>query len=308
MKYTVICLLLFVSLSSVAEIQKTAGSLKIATYNIRNFDYDERSSVSTNKKFLAKQISTINADILGVQEIKEEIVFENFIKKEFGRTYKVRLSECGGSHDQKLGVVYKAKRFKLISFDEDLSAANPNGNGDYYSYCRNGSRPFVIAKLRDLKTNKIMTVIVVHLKAGGQPKSIEKRFQQLKLLRKLVDRLSSKGQNNLVALGDFNSTEYYPKGKVYRKFQRLVQVMNLNETTEKLKCSSYWWGDVDDYKQYPSRLDHILASNSLTRNKKVSVKVYGHCRKLKCAITDETDLGTSFDEVSDHCPISIEIK
>ena len=51
------------------------AKLVISTYNIRNFDYDERSRVRTNKNHLYKTIKDLNADFIGVQEINKTKVF-----------------------------------------------------------------------------------------------------------------------------------------------------------------------------------------------------------------------------------------
>ena len=36
------------------------------------------------------------------------------------------------------------------------------------------------------------------------------------------------------------------------------------------------------------------------------VEVGSHCAKLSCKVTHESGLGTSWEEVSDHCPVMAE--
>ena len=83
--------------------------------------------------------------------------------------------------------------------------------------------------------------------------------------------------------------------------------MGLKDTASELKCSSYWWGGVNDSAQYPSSLDHILISRGLSKAISPKAKAYGHCAKLACNITSERDMGVSFDQVSDHCPIAVNL-
>ena len=108
-------------------------------------------------------------------------------------------------------------------------------------------------------------------------------------------------------MGDFNSTEYNLKGKHHELFKNSVKSMELIDTTAKLKCSSYWWGGQQDFKQYPSILDHILVSKPLLQNRSYTSETMGHCKALNCQVTFEDSMGISFDEVSDHCPLVTEL-
>ena len=105
MKFLVLILLFVLSTSALAK-------LKVASYNIRNFDYDERSRVSTNKDHLFTTINQMSPDFMAVQEINRAQIFTRFIKKHFGKKYGVALSKCGGAHGQKLGFVYNKSKFR----------------------------------------------------------------------------------------------------------------------------------------------------------------------------------------------------
>ncbi len=83
-------------LSSFLVIQAQAA-VRVATYNIRNFDYDQRSNTPTNKNHLSKILKEINFDILAVQEINKRNIFANMIDESFGSRYQTYLSECGGA-------------------------------------------------------------------------------------------------------------------------------------------------------------------------------------------------------------------
>jgi endonuclease/exonuclease/phosphatase family metal-dependent hydrolase len=261
----------------------TWAGLKMASYNIRNFDYDERAHIPTDKNFLYKTISKINPDFMAVQEIRETQKFEQFINSRFNNRYDTALTECGGAHGQKLGFVFDKSKFSLLSFKDDLRTSNPGQNS--YNNCNE-----------------------------GRPKSIQKRFKQLGILGKVVSEYRAQGFKNFVIMGDFNSTEYIFKGNVHNKFKLHVEKMGMQDLAADIPCTAYWWGGMDDGKQHPSMLDHMLVSNEFLNKASVSqaesltkATTTAHCQNLSCKVTYEDDLGTSFDSVSDHCPIQSEI-
>lgn len=299
MRFLVLLLLIVLSSSALAK-------LKVASYNIRNFDYDERSRVSTNKDHLFTTINQMSPDFMAVQEINRAQIFTRFIEKYFGKKYGVVLSKCGGAHGQKLGFVYNKTKFKLIGFKEDLRTSNPGQQ--HMQACNNGSRPLAIGKFMILDSREEMIAISVHLKSGGRPKSIAKRFQQLNIMNKVVQEYRATGIKNFIIAGDFNSTEYIFKGTNYNKFNFAVEKMGLVDLAKDVKCTSYWWGGIQDKMQHPSILDHMLVSPGLIEDKKLAkARPTAHCQKLSCQVTYEDSLGTSFDEVSDHCPIAAEL-
>lgn len=289
------------------------------SYNIRNFDYDVRSKTPTNKSELKKVIQTIDVDFLAVQEINDTQDFEIFITTNFPKK-KVVLSKCGGAHGQRLGFVYDSEKFSLLKFEEDLRVSNVkhshnykrrrkkqkryrNDNDNNNDPCNNGSRPLAIGTFKKKDSGETFVAITVHLKSGGHKNSVAKRFAQLKILSEVVSSFRTSGQNNFVIMGDFNTTEYSRKSKSYKKFTALVKDMGLVDLSKNMKCSSYWWGGIDDGKQYPSLLDHILISPSLTESNDPKASPSAHCKQLSCNVSYEHDMGVKFDEVSDHCPV-----
>lgn len=307
-------LVLLVTLAILAPTISFAG-LKISSYNIRNFDYDQRARIQTDTNFLYDTISQINPDFMAVQEIRETEKFERFITSKFHKRYAVALTECGGAHDQRLGFIFDKSKFQLISFSQDLRTVNP---GKVQTIgCGQGSRPLAVGKFRVKETGATMVAISVHLKSGGRPKSIQKRFKQLSILAKVVNEHRAQGYENFVIMGDFNSTEYIYKGQEYNKFKMHVERMGMVDLAADLPCTAYWWGGIDDGKQHPSMLDHMLVSNeflmtnSITQvQSEVSTKkaqATTHCQNLRCNSAWEDGLGRSFDSVSDHCPLQSEI-
>lgn len=295
----------FLTLTLCTFIISAQAALRVGSYNIRNFDYDQRSHVPTNKQELAQTLKEINVDFLGVQEINQTEVFEDYIKTTFSGKYAVALTECGGAHDQRLGFVYNQSLFELVSFEEDLSVSNPNSprNG----FCNSGSRPLAVGEFKIKKTGETFVAISLHLKSGGHPSSINKRFKQLELLNKVIQERRNSGERDFIVMGDFNTTEYTNRnGK--EDFVKVVRKMGMEDVSANLSCTSYWWGGRQDGKQYPSQLDHILVSADFGKSAASPAQAYGHCAKLSCSVTRERDMGVSFDEVSDHCPIVTTLK
>lgn len=293
-------------LSSFLVIQAQAA-VRVATYNIRNFDYDQRSNTPTNKNHLSKILKEINFDILAVQEINKRSIFASMIDENFGSRYQTYLSECGGAHEQHLGFVVDGSKFDVIKFEEDMRTANVNApEHQQYSECYTGSRPLAVIKLQYKKSKIKIAAIAVHLKSGGRQNNIKKRFKQIKKIMELKSELKAIGYSQVMIMGDFNTTEFINQTRSMKdQFQRQLVNSELVNQTQDLTCTAYWWGQRDDNYNYPSHLDHIITSDVLRTSG--APKVYGHCKILKCAQAHESQMQISFDEVSDHCPISIEV-
>tara|TARA_B100001971_G_C18268046_1_gene596665 strand:+ start:104109 stop:104984 length:876 start_codon:yes stop_codon:yes gene_type:complete len=273
----------------------------LGSYNIRNFDYDEREHITTNMNVLQKTISNMDADLIAVQEIREKHKFKSFIENRFNQ-YNVILSECGGFNDQHLGFIFNQRKFKLLKFWEDMRVVHFNQSR---TSCRYGSRPLAIAKFLNKETKKEFIAISVHLKSGGSPQSIDKRFKQLEALKDVVRELKRSGERSIIIMGDFNSTEYNQNNKYSERFKRIVKDMDLLDLSERLDCTSYWWGGVQDGMNHPSVLDHILVTEDFYQARS---KVLSHCERLRCSITEEYSMGITYEEVSDHCPQVAPIK
>lgn len=289
---------------SLTSLNLLAGQ-KFTTLNIRNFDYDPRYHYHTDKELLAKMLQEEDADILAVQEIVRDRLFDSFVSINLP-DYGLALSECGGANDQKLGLVYKKEKYELLEFKEDLRITVRNSSQT--PRCDSGSRPAAIAIFRDLKTQQKLAAISVHLKSGGGASNIEKRFYQLSVLQKIRKELLSEGIEHIVVMGDFNSTQYIYHREEYKRFKDIVASMNMTDVSSDVKCTSYWWGGINDDIQYPSQLDHVLISDSLLKNKEYRSTVGGHCQVNQCQPTAETQMGATYDGISDHCPVSGIIK
>jgi endonuclease/exonuclease/phosphatase family metal-dependent hydrolase len=301
MKFFISALIFTISLNVLA-------GLKLVTYNIRNFDYDQRQRIPTDKPSLYKMIKGLNADLIGVQEIVNGQEFKNFITKYFPN-YGVALTTCGGEHDQKLGFIYNKNKLQLTGFKQDLRLSKSSAGAS--ENCQHGSRPAAIAYFYNKVDSYNLAGISVHLKSGGNAKNVTKRQYQMKVLQQIVAEIRTQKINDFVIMGDFNTTEYIFKGAVYNTFRRAIANMRLTDVAAHIQCSAYWPGrNMNDNIYEPSTLDHILVSPRIVGKRDVRKTVFanGHCAKVQCRKATAASLGVSFNGVSDHCPISADFR
>lgn len=292
MKYALTFLALLASLSAHA-------ALTIGAYNIRNFDYDERYRIRTNKVELAPMLINLKADVLSVEEINNTVEFASFIQSKIPG-YKAMTSECGGEHGQHLGFIYNTNTVEMLSFNEDLTIADPGNVGG----CNSGSRPMAIALFKVKATGQKFYGMTVHLKSGSQAESLNKRQKQFEIIKKIIGELKSKtGIQDFYFAGDMNTTEYLSRGTDYKMFTKVVKDLGMVDLAANLGCSAYWWGNSDDGIEEPSLLDHVVATPGLIKVQ-ARTQVSGHCQKVSCQTASLAQLGISYESVSDHCPIT----
>lgn len=275
------------------------ASITIGAYNIRNFDYDERYRIRTDKTELSTMLKNLKADVLSVEEINNTPEFKNFIGQKLPG-YKAAISECGGEHGQHLGFIYNSATIEMLSFNEDLAVA---GGG-----CNSGSRPLAIGLFQIKASKQKFYGMTAHLKSGSDPESIKKRMEQFDIIKKLVKELKAKtGVADFYLAGDLNTTEYISRGTDYQLLNKVVSELGAVNLTQSVGCSAYWWGGTDDGVETPSLLDHVIATPGLVKSNS-RPQVHGHCKKVTCKQVKIEELGISYEAVSDHCPLTATIQ
>ncbi len=281
----------------------SAKALTIGAYNIRNFDYDERERIKTNKQELSLLLQSLRFDVLSVEEVNNTAEFERMISSKLPG-YDVELSRCGGAHGQRLGFVYNTATVELLSFNEDLSVSEPGKTGS----CDSGSRPLAIGLFRIKATGQKFHGITAHLKAGADAGSLQKRQQQYEIIKRVVTELTNKsGVRDVYFAGDMNTTEYLSRGSDHRHFSKLVSDLGMIDLAANAPCSSYYWGGTDDGIETPSLLDHVVVTPGLMKRKTVA-EPQAHCKKVSCREVPIAELGITYGEVSDHCPMTATIQ
>ncbi len=279
----------------------SSNALVIGAYNIRNFDYDERSKIHTNKPELSKILTNLRADLLSIEEIHNTAEWDKFVQKNLPG-YDTEVSRCGGAHGQRLGFLYNKSTIELLSFKEDLSISEPGTPGA----CDAGSRPLAIGLFRVKATGQKFYGMTAHLKSGSEGSSLQKRTKQLQILKSIINQLKTKtGIKDFYFAGDLNSTEFLNRGSDYQLLSTITKELGMVLVTSKLKCSAYYWGGTDDGIETPSLLDHVALTPGLMK-KNPEVKIHGHCEKVSCRQVPIRELGISYESVSDHCPVTVD--
>ena len=280
-------------------------ALTIGAYNIRNFDYDQRYKISTNKEQLTLILKSLSADVLSIEEINNTAAWESFVASKFPG-YDTEVTRCGGAHGQRLGFLYNTSTLELLSFNEDLAISEPGTQGT----CDSGSRPLAIALFRIKATGQKFYGMTAHLKSGSESSSVEKRNKQFQILKNTINELKEKtGVKDFYFAGDMNTTEFIRRGTDYNQFSQLVKDLGMVNLSANLKCSAYYWGGTNDGIETPSLLDHVVVTPGLLKFKgSTSAKAHGHCQKVDCREVPIKELGISYESVSDHCPITATIQ
>lgn len=292
------------SLALLASSLHASAGLVIGAYNIRNFDYDQRYKITTNKSELTNIIRNLRADVLSVEEINNTQAWDKYVASSLPG-YDTEVSRCGGEHGQRLGFLYNKNTVELLSFNEDLSISEPGTPGA----CDAGSRPAAIGLFKVKATGQKFYGITIHLKSGSQGESIQKRAKQFEVLKKIIANLKAKsGVNDFYFAGDMNTTEYSSKGSDYQMLQRVAVDLGMKDLASNLKCTAYYWGGTDDGIETPTMLDHLFVTPGLMRNSSAQAQAGGHCQKVSCRQVPIKDLGVSYESVSDHCPIAAPIQ
>lgn len=287
MKFSVLIMLL-ISLPGWAK-------WSVSTYNIRNFDKDPDAG-AVNLTELGKIIKDVKSDVMAFEEVVNTVAFDNLIKKNLPG-YVYEMSKCGGFGKQNLAVVYNPKIFQLEGRTEDMSfSGKPQGCGSL--------RPVLLVTLKHLATSKSYTFGAVHLKAGGNESAFKKRWAQYVKLQALSKTYS---KSNLILLGDFNTTGYNIKDEDYTRFDSFISASGLRTMSEQIGCSNYWTGTLGGEEFQSSILDHIVLQDKNVASVE-SVRVGAHCARTECRPATPTDLGLSFESVSDHCPVQVSFK
>lgn len=265
----------------------SAHAFTITSFNIRNFKVE--GPYTTNPESLKSVLDRNLSDLNAFQEIVDTTTFKKLINSNYPK-HRVLFSKCGGYGQQKLAFVYNSTKFNILEIIEELDIT---GNDS----CNSGVRPLLRIKVVNKSTSEKFWALLVHLKAGSNYRDISFRKDQLSFISSITNAL-----DNFVIIGDFNTTQFFKTNGKY--FHDFLSTNDFTYSSSQVNCSSYWWGAISDNYFYPSLLDHILISPKLSSNYNMINFTNGeHCNLNRCAISSQSELGDSFNNVSDHCPI-----
>lgn len=283
---------------------KVRYRFNIATYNVRNFtQVDQEPSnfkvvdAATGSKAFAEVITEMNAEIIAFQEVINGELFERLVKSNLPE-HKLLMTECGGTADQKIALAYDARIFELEENIEDWRVALTNR-------CNYGLRPALVTILKHRRTNKRIATIAVHLKAGPGERNRATRRDQHYVISTVMEELTAKNVDDIIVLGDFNTTSYFEQTPGAAQFENFLQTNSLVNTGKDMSCSAFWEGDRADGNYWPSHLDHILHRGSA---KLGASQALAHCARTACRPVPYEQLGDSYKKVSDHCPVRTQVR
>lgn len=248
-----------------------AARSRVATFNIRMYP---ASPQQVEGAF--RLIRSLGVAAVAVQEILDPAHLEESARVHLGPTWRFVHPAVGP--EQRVGVLVDESVFSVEFVRSHLETV-------LYP----GGKPALEVCLRQRSDGEILRMIVVHLRAGAD--GIALRARQMQALTGPVARAVRSGEPVLL-LGDFNTTS--PGDR--EQLQQLAGRTGLAWSSRGLRCTSYWRRD-DGCPGTP--LDHVLASDS-----GATVTARGPCESIGCAPGASCPI--FHDEVSDHCPVTVE--
>jgi len=287
------------------------GSLRIASWNVRNFPLDERPqeddlgySRRTNICDFETAFGGLEADLYGLQEVNDIRRFQPILRRACGeRSMDVRYSSIGGRHGQHLAIAWDNSKLELVGQPIEVDEL----------VLELGMRPAFAGYFRSLRAGGVdFTVVVVHLESGPQ-NFADRRRQNRELASWIETRIEETGDPDVIVLGDFNTTGS-PRGGLEGELQSVDAILGdvgLERLHNPLGCTSYWEGGGQrDGVQVPSLLDHVFVGGFGVDAVSTSLEAWLHCARWQCEdlISRSGEEDGTFWDVSDHCPLTFEIR
>jgi endonuclease/exonuclease/phosphatase family metal-dependent hydrolase len=287
------------------------GNLRIAAWNIRNFPIDERPynpdlafARRTNICDLEAVLAGLDADVLAFEEIRDPRRFERILRKSApDRSYRVVFSASGGGRGQHIAVAWDHDRLRLDGQPVEVvevALDDPH------------LRPALAVTLKSREGNLDFTVIAVHLRA--MPRGYPERVRQYRALAQWIDEwVAEAGDEDVILLGDLNTTG--PEGATEQAELAVADLIlgeaGLTRLPNETGCTEYWEGPGDwDGVQIPSLIDHVYVRGLDQLDTSVPLRSWLHCARARCQELDSSpsDPDGTFWDVSDHCPLTFEIR
>jgi endonuclease/exonuclease/phosphatase family metal-dependent hydrolase len=163
------------------------ATFELATWNIENFPAD-----GTTASVVADVITSLDIDVVVVEEIASEMAWEELITRLRGYAGILSTHSYAPGEFQKIGVIYRTA----------LVTASPPEllfTGDSFAFPR---PPLAVTLTVD---GAAFEIIGVHLKAGVEPADAARRQQAvIDLDARLRAQIASGGEPEIVLLGDYN--------------------------------------------------------------------------------------------------------
>jgi hypothetical protein len=251
----------------------------VATFNIENFPKSPRQEAGAFDTIRGLEVAA-----LGVQEITDPDAFAAAARRRLGEAWRFVFAERGPT--QRVGVLFDGGTFDLLS-------TTTHRDTEVYP----GAKPTFEARLGPgagrtsaLGGGEVLRLLVVHLKAQGDGADL--RQKQLRALRPVFAAALASGER-VVLLGDFNATGESDRAEL----GALAVATGATWASEDLPCTSYW-ARPDGCRG--SALDHVFTWAAPRR-----ALARGPCESEGCEPGERCPIFR--DEVSDHCPVVVEL-
>lgn len=251
-----------------------ARPLRMATFNIESYP---RTPAQERGAFAA--IRATGAAVVAVQEIIEPDRFRAAARRELGVRWDAVFADDDAGALHHVGLAYDGAALTLDWARTDPATA-------IYP----GARATLEARLLS-HGHRPLRVFVIHLRAGGDGGPV--RARQLAALEPSIERARVEG-DDVVVLGDFNATGTGDREAI----AGLALSTELTWASHGLGCTAYW--DRRD-GCHGVALDHVL-----TPRKPHHITVADPCHTHGCGPHDGCP--TFVHEVSDHCPVVLDLR
>ncbi len=246
----------------------------VATFNLENYPRHEGQG-----RAAFEVISGLEVSAVAMQEIVNPERFAREARRHLGASWRFVWSREGGP--QRVGVLYDSDALEL---------RGSRSHVETLLYPR--ARPALEVALMARASGAPVTLLVVHLKAGGEGAAATRR-RQLDALSPVLDGLRERGAP-VVLLGDMNSTTDADRAAL----ASLARQRGLEWATEPLACTHYW-SKKASCPAHP--LDHALTGAPAR-----DVRAAGACATVGCDPGDACPVYRR--EVSDHCPVRMSLE
>jgi len=251
--------------------------LAVGTFNIAWLGdgiNDRENRNEEDYKRIAKVITEVNADIIGLQEIENSAALEKLCQ--FLSDYKFIIKKS--SSEQNVALLYKESiEISAIEEYKPLDVKAGRTRQGLVAYCKKG--------------NFDWTMMIVHLKSTSRYDSTEEmrvesrnvRRLQTKVLSQWIDSIIQKKEKDIIIVGDFND---FPARKKEPTLNPLLENPNIEFITkERRSCK--------DEKLFS--IDHIVVSQSAKKR-----FIIGSDGVYNFYASETQENGR---KISDHCPI-----
>lgn len=258
----------------------TDATLDVATWNIEQFPKAGQQTIND----VVRIIRELQVDLYAVQEITDEQAFQRTLDSL--PQFQGKIGNLPGSFALWPAVIYNSEIIQVLR--DTLLFQND------YDYPRPAFSLYISASHNNQTFD--FTLIVLHLKAFGDPTSQGRRRRAVQKLKAYIDgQIQNGGDPDYIVAGDWNDLlEDVEAENIFLPF--------LNDTATYLFLTLPFAGSNEEYSyiggSFKSIIDHILITRSISDT----------YNPIETRILKLDEYFTSYlNEVSDHRPVAARI-